>query len=277
MRKQNDVMVVIGAGGMGAAVARRMGAGRTVLLADYSEGVLSRAAEQLRIAGYAVAEQIVDVSDRESVKALSRKAAECGPVTTVVHTAGLSQAQAPAGAILNVNLLGASHVLDVFGDAIAPGGCGVIVASMAAERATLSPDAEARLANTPTGELRDLPEVVSLGSPDEAYVLSKRTNQLRVRAAAHVWAERGARVNSLSPGIVASPMSSSELSGVGGGVMRSMIENSPAGRIGTADDIASAVEFLAGPSSSFVTGTDLLVDGGVTAALKSGRISIPQA
>lgn len=277
MRKQNDVIVIIGAGGMGAAVARRMGAGRTVLLADYSEEILSAAAEELRTAGYEVAEQVVDVSDRESVAAVARKAAERGPVTTVVHTAGLSQAQAPAGAILNVNLLGAAHVLDAFGHAIAPGGCGVIVASMAAERATLSPDAETRLATTPTGELLDLPEVASLGSPDEAYVLSKRANQLRVRAAAHVWAQRGARVNSLSPGIVASPMSSSELSGAGGGVMRSMIENSPAGRIGTADDIAAAVEFLTGPASSFITGTDLLVDGGVTAALKSGRISIPQA
>ena len=277
MGEQNNVVVIIGAGGMGAATARRIGAGRKIVLADYNREILTKAAGELRTSGYDVAEQVVDVSDRESVRALAGEAAGHGPVATVVHTAGLSQAQAPADAILNVNLIGASHVLDVFGQTIAPGGSGVIIASMAAERATLASDVETQLATTPTGELLDLPEVASIQSPDEAYVLSKRANQLRVQAAAHVWSLRGARINSLSPGIVSSPMSASELAGPGGEVMRTWIENSPAGRIGTADDIAATVEFLIGPASSFVTGTDLLVDGGVTAALRTGQISIPQA
>ncbi len=265
-----DVVVVTGSGGMGTAVARRIGAGSTIVLADVAEETLNAAAEELGSEGLETITKVVDVSQADSVAELAGAAVTHGRIMSVVHTAGLSPVQTTPTAIMNVDLLGTAHVLDAFGAVIGDGGAGVFVSSMAGTMASLSPEFEHRLATTPTNALMDLPELApgSLGDSGTAYVIAKRANQLRVKAAAGTWGERGGRVNSLSPGIIATPMGEAELAGPTGDAMRAMINGSASGRIGTPHDIAAAVEFLVGSQSSFVTGTDLLVDGGVVASLR---------
>jgi NAD(P)-dependent dehydrogenase (short-subunit alcohol dehydrogenase family) len=265
----NRVVVVTGLGGMGLAVAQRLGLGSTVLLADISEATLGTTADALRSAGYDVVEQVTDVSDVGSVAALADVAVGLGRVETVIHTAGVSPVQASVEAILAVDLLGAALLLDAFSGAIAPGGAGVFISSMAGSLSPLDPDLEQRLMDTPTAELLALPELSLevVADPGTAYSLAKRANQLRIRSGAVSWGRRRARVNSISPGIISTPMGNAELAGPNGEFMRGMISGSPAGRVGTAHDIAAAVEFLVSPAASFITGTDLLVDGGVVASL----------
>jgi NAD(P)-dependent dehydrogenase (short-subunit alcohol dehydrogenase family) len=269
----DPVVVVTGAGGMGTAIARRLGPGATVLLADVDEESIERTTQALTASGYTVVGRQVDVSQRESVEALATTADELGPVTTVVHTAGLSPVQAPVDAILRVDLLGTALMLDAFGEVIARGGAGVFIASMAGAMASVDAAVEALLATTPTDQLLGLsalaPDVLS--DAGTAYTVAKRANQVRVRAAAASWGRRGARVNSVSPGVIATPMGEAELDGASGEIMRAMIAGSATGRIGTADDIAAAVDFLTSRQAGYVTGTDLLVDGGVVASLFAPR------
>lgn len=267
----DDVVVITGAGGMGVTIARRIGGGATVLLADVDPTLLDAAAGALTSSGHAVATVAVDVADRASVVALAKEAHARGRVKAVVHTAGVSPVQATVEAILDVDLVGTAQVLDAFTDVIAPGGAGVVIASMAGAMVPLGPDIERRLATAPTDQLLSLPELApdSLTDPGMAYVLAKRCNQLRVRTASVAWGARRARVNSISPGVIATPMGNTELAGPNGDAMRSMVAGSGTGRVGTPDDIANAAAFLLGPDASFVTGVDLLVDGGVTASLVS--------
>lgn len=264
-----DVLVVTGSGGMGTAVARRLGPGRSVLLADVHDESLATAADALQGEGLEVTTHRVDVGLPDSVEGLAEAAASLGRISAVVHTAGLSPVQASPAAIVRVDLVGTALMLDAFARVIAPGGAGVFVASMAGSMASLDPDLERRLATTPTADLGGLSELSdeALGDAATAYVTAKRGNQLRVRAAAAAWGGRGARVNSLSPGVIATPMGEAELSGPTGDVMRQMVTGSATGRMGTPHDIAAAVGFLVGPDAGFITGTDLLVDGGVVAAL----------
>ena len=221
----SNIIVITGSGGMGRAVARRIGAGSTNLLADVVPENLAAAADELRSEGLQILTQVADVSQVDSVAELVSAAESRGPIASVVHTAGLSPVQAPPAAIVNVDLLGSAHVLDAFGAVIGDGGAGVFVSSMAGTMASLSSEFEHRLATTPTDALLDLPELApgALGDSGTAYVLAKRANQLRVRAAARVWGERGGRVNSVSPGIIATPMGEAELAGPTGDGMRAMI------------------------------------------------------
>lgn len=266
-----DVAVVIGAGGMGQAIARRLGSGRKVLLGDLNEESLTTTAELLRGEGHDVTTRRVDVSDRDSVAALADAADALGRVTQVAHTAGLSPVQASAEAVLRVDLLGVALVLDEFARVIAPGGAGVVIASMAGHMMPALPtEQEQALAATPAAQLLDLPFL----SPDAlgaegAYALAKRANILRVRAATTPWGEGGARINCISPGIISTPMGQEELAGSSGESMRAMVAMSGTGRVGTPEDIADAVAFLLGPQAGFITGTDLLVDGGVVAAMRN--------
>jgi NAD(P)-dependent dehydrogenase (short-subunit alcohol dehydrogenase family) len=264
------VVVVTGAGGMGCAVARRIGVGATVVLADFDEQALESAATTLTTNGYDVVRRVVDVSSKESVEALAADAAARGRVTAVVHTAGVSPVQATVDAIMRVDLLGTALMLDAFGAVMCPGGAGVFISSMAGTMTSLDPDLELRLATTPTDQLLDLAELApdAVAEPGIAYGIAKRANQVRVMAASRAWGERGARVNSISPGVIATPMGAAELEGPHGDFMRSMIAGSGTGRIGTAEDIADAVDFLIGRHASFITGTDVLVDGGVIASLR---------
>lgn len=270
------VLVVVGVGGMGKSIARRLGSGKTVLLADFNDASLAAAAAELRTDGYTVRTHTVDVSDAESVSALAVTAGELGPVVQVAHTAGLSPTQASAAAILAVDLVGVALVLEAFGAIIAPGGAGVVIASMAGQTsAPLTAEQEHQLAVTPAAELASLPFVTAEALPDpgQAYGVAKRANQLRVQAASSGWGARGARINSVSPGIISTPMGQQELDGPSGVYMRAMIDASGAKRLGTPDDITAAVAFLLGPDSTFITGIDLLVDGGVIAALRSGQVT----
>jgi NAD(P)-dependent dehydrogenase (short-subunit alcohol dehydrogenase family) len=200
-----DVIVVLGAGGIGQAIARRQGPGKTVLLADFADGTLQSAADALTAAGHTVVTQHVDVSSLPSVAALADAADALGLVHQVVHTAGLSPAMAPVAAILAVDLVGTALVLEAFGRVIARGGAGIVVASMAGYRQPPLDDAEAdALANAPADELLQLTFLArdAVPGPVRAYELSKRANHLRVQAAAVAWGARGARVNSLSPGVI---------------------------------------------------------------------------
>jgi NAD(P)-dependent dehydrogenase (short-subunit alcohol dehydrogenase family) len=269
-----ELLTVIGVGGMGEAIARRLGAGRTVLIADYNEATLASVSESLSAAGHHIQSRSVDVSSPESVHGLAEYAASLGSVTQLAHTAGLSPSQASAEAILAVDLLGVALVLDEFAEVIAPGGAGVVIASMSGHLVPPLPaEQEHALAHTPTLELLELDFVQRLNNPGFAYAIAKQANHIRVRAASGPWGQRGARINSISPGIISTPMSQQELASPVGDGMRAMIAMSASGRLGTAEDIASATAFLLGPEASFITGTDLLVDGGVVAAAKAGSAS----
>ena len=274
----NDVLVIIGVGGMGVSIARRCGAGRTILLADIDAESLESTAATLIEDGHTVLTQPVDVTSRESVAAVAAAAAAAGRVMSVVHTAGLSPQQASTEAVLAVDLLGVALSIDEFGTVIEPGGAGVVIASMAGHMMP-PPDAEVarQLATLPAEELLGLEACSTITSSQMAYPFAKRANQIRVAAAAGSWGQRGARINSISPGVISTAMGRLELESESGTLMRAMVDNSGLRRMGTPEDIAAAAEFLLGPSASFVTGTDLLVDGGVVAAISTGTIDLAKA
>jgi len=265
---RRDVCVVTGAGGMGEAVARRLGGSRTVVVADFQAAQLERVAGTLRADGHDVHALRIDVSSAADVEMLAETAAGLGAVRCVVHTAGVSPVQATPRQIVDVDVIGTARVVDAFEPYVEPGTVAVCIASMAGTMTTLAPDVLRLLAVTPTDELHALPVLdVETMNSGTAYGIAKRANQARVQAASIAWGRRGGRVVSISPGVISTPMGQAELSGPFGDGMRAMIEMSGCHRIGTPDDIAAAVEFLVSPAASFITGTDLLVDGGVVAAL----------
>ena len=273
-----EVLVVVGTGGMGLSTARRVGAGRVIMLADINQIGLEAAADALSADGHQVMTQHVDVTSRASVAAAADVAASSGRVTAVVHTAGLSPQQASADAVLAVDLLGVALTLDEFGRVIEPGGAGVVIASMAAHMyPALDPDVQRQLAETPTDELLSLDACSAITDSRQAYPFAKRANQIRVAAAASAWGLRGARINCISPGVISTAMGRLELSGESGGLMQAMVDNAGMRRIGTPDDIAAAAEFLLGPAAGFITGVDLLVDGGVMAAIQTGTFDLAAA
>ena len=280
-----NVLVVIGVGGMGASVARRVGPAHAILLADRDEKLLAATDASMRDDGYRVSTSVVDVADRASVRAMVEKASSIGQIAGVVHTAGVSPVQASPARIIAVDLVGTAYVLDEFACAIGENGAGVVIASMAGNLlgSGLGEETERLLATAPAEELSQIPAVSALlqscsddaSTRSMAYAIAKRANQLRVSAASIAWGERGARLNSISPGIISTPMGRSEINDSDTGeLMKGMIGNSPMKRIGTPADVAGVAEFLLGPCASYITGTDVLVDGGVVAAMKAGRVAI---
>jgi NAD(P)-dependent dehydrogenase (short-subunit alcohol dehydrogenase family) len=266
MSDSANALVVIGTGGMGLAVARRLASGRRLLLADNSEASLETALTALRGEGHNADGHAVDVSDRASVDKLASAAASAGRVDAVIHTAGVSPVTATARQIYRVDLLGTAHVIDAFLAVAAPGTSLVCVASMAGHFASLPADLERHLATAPAGQLLEHEGIDLDADPGTAYVVAKRGNQLRVQAAARAWGRLGARLNTISPGVISTPMGQAELQGPMGEFIQSMIDESGARRAGTPDDIAAVTAFLTGPDASFITGNDILVDGGTVAA-----------
>jgi NAD(P)-dependent dehydrogenase (short-subunit alcohol dehydrogenase family) len=266
---------LIGAGQIGQAIARRVGVGKHVLLADTRPENAGAAAEVLENAGFEVSVATVDVSSRDAVLKLAESASKRGAVAGLIQAAGVSPTQASPEMILKVDLYGTALVLEVFGKVIARGGAGVVISSQSGHRLPALPaDQNDALATTPVEDLLALPFL----QPDQvkdslhAYQLSKRGNSLRVMAEAVLWGKRGARVNTISPGIIMTPLAMDELSGPRGAGYRRMIEASAVGRAGTPDEVASVASLLMGPGGGFITGSDFLMDGGVTAGYWYGGL-----
>ena len=270
------VNVVIGPGSIGQAIARRVSAGKHVLLADLRPQNAGSAAKTLSEAGFEVSVAEVDVSSRASVEALVEQARGLGEVHGLVHAAGVSPSQAAPETILRVDLYGTALVLEAFGGVIAEGGAGVVIASQSGHRLPpLSVEANKALATTPVEDLLKL----AMLQPDQvrdslhAYQLSKRGNSLRVMFEANRWGRRGARINTISPGIIITPLAKDELTGPRGPGYRRMIEGCPAKRAGTPDEVATVAALLMGPDGAFLTGSDILMDGGVTASYWFGDLA----
>ncbi|MGI5451800.1 SDR family oxidoreductase [Streptomyces sp. CA-249302] len=263
---RDDVVVVVGAGGIGTAVARRVGSGRTLLLADASRGQLDRTVAALRAEGYTARGTVMDVCERAAVRKLAEEAAAEGRIAAVVHTAGVCAAIASAHTNFEVNMVGTAHVLDEFQTVATRGTSLVCLTSIAGHYGSLTPDDETALAATATEELLDLDVVARVGDdPVPAYIVSNRAAQIRAQAAALAWSLRGARVNTVSVGVVSTAMARAESHSVYGEHVAKSLDACGAGRAATPAEIADAVAFLAGPESSYLNGTDLVVDGGMTA------------
>lgn len=269
-----NVIVLIGAGAIGQAIVRRVGAGKHILLADISQENLDQSQKTLQNAGFKVTTFSVDVTSRDSVHSLVLKAQSIGDIVGVIHTAGVSPSQASPEKILEVDLYGTALVLEEFGHAISSGGSCVVIGSQSGHRLPpLTVEQQEMLAITPVEEILQLPML----QPDQikdslhAYQLSKKGNSLRVMAEAVRWGKRGARVNAISPGIIITPLAYDELNGPRAAIYNKMIESSVAGRAGTPDEVANVATLLMGNDGAFITGSDFLMDGGVTATYWFGK------
>jgi len=272
----SDVNVVIGSGSIGQAIARRVSVGKHVVLADVREENANAAAKTLSDAGYEVSTAVVDISSRESIQALVRAASAIGPIVGMIHAAGVSPSQAAPATILRVDLYGTAVLLDEFGRVMAQGSSGVVISSQSGHRLpALAPEQDKALALTPADQLLALPMLQpdKITDPLHAYQVSKRANSLRVMAEAVRWGKRGARVNTISPGIIITPLANDELHGPRGAGYRRMIEQSVARRAGTPDEVGAVAALLMGPDGTFMTGSDVLMDGGVTATYWFGDLA----
>lgn len=272
-----NVIVLIGAGSIGQMIARRTSAGKHIVVADLRQENAAAAAKTLSEAGFDVSTAQIDVSSRASVEALVKTATSLGEIIGVIHAAGVSPSQAPIETILRVDLYGTALVLEEFGNVIAAGGSGVVIASQSGHRMPpLTIEQNKELATTPVETLlKKLPMLQPSQIKDtlHAYQISKRCNSLRVMAEAIRWGKRGARVNTISPGIIITPLAKDELTGPRGAGYRNMIEKCPAGRAGTPDEVGNVAALLMGQDGAFITRSDFLMDGGVTAAYWFGELA----
>lgn len=270
-----NVMLVTGAGQIGLAIARRMGAGMKIVIATRRLESGKRVAELLNNAGFDAAATQMDLGKRESIVAAIAMAQEFGPVTMLVNAAGVSPSQASIKQILRVDLYGTSVMLEEVGRVIAPGGVGVTISSQSGWRMpALTPEEDELLATTPADELLklDMLQPGNIRDTLHAYQMAKRCNVKRVMAESVKWGERGARINSISPGIIVTPLALDEFNGPRGGFYKNMFAKCPAGRPGTADEVANVAELLMGSKGAFITGADFLTDGGATASYFYGPL-----
>ena len=276
MNKQ--VVVLVGAGSIGLAIARRVGAGKHIVLADYNEANAAAAAKLLEDAGFEVSTIKTDLGSRESILALVEYAKSKGKITNLINAAGVSPSQAPVSRILRVDMYGTSVLLEEFGKVIAEGGSGVVISSQSGHRLGAIPQEQSdALAMTPTEELLNLDFVKAIDDTLKAYQYSKRCNVLRVAFEAFRWAKRGATINSISPGIIITPLAADELKGPRGKGYRDMIAGMPALRAGTPDEVGDLAEFLMSSRGRFMTGADYLIDGGCTASYFYGDLQYLKA
>ncbi|KRK65443.1 short chain dehydrogenase [Companilactobacillus tucceti DSM 20183] len=274
-KMNSEVEVLFGAGAIGEAIVRRISSGRKLLIADYSEEKLYTMKQRLEEAGFSVETIKADLSSRKSIKEVVAKAQSLGDIIGLVNAAGVSPSQASSSEVLHVDLYGTSVLLEEFGKVMAPGGAGIVISSQSGHRLpALSIEDNKALAMTPTEELLNLPIL----QPDlikdslAAYQYAKRTNVLRVAAESVKWQKRGARINSISPGIIMTPLALDELNGPRGAGYKKMFDSMVTKRPGTPDEIANLAELLMDRKSAFITGSDFLADGGITAQYWFGDV-----
>lgn len=272
---RKDVMVLTGAGQIGMAIARRVGYGKKIFVGDRRLENARAVAETMNNAGFDVTALEMDLSSRASIRALLAAAREGGEISLVVNAAGVSPSQASIETILQVDLYGTAVLLEEAGKVVAPGGAGVTISSQSGHRMPqLTPEEDEQLACTPTEELLKLEILQPANIRDtlHAYQMAKRCNEKRVMAESVRWGERGARLNSISPGIIVTPLAVDEFNGPRGDFYKNMFAKCPAGRPGTADEVANVAELLLGEKGAFITGADFLIDGGATASYFYGPL-----
>ncbi len=276
---KKDVMIVTGAGQISMAIARRVGYGKKIILGDRNIENAKNIATIMNNAGFDVEPFEMDLSDRASIKAMIAKAQEYGEVKALVNGAGVSPSQAPIATILKVDLYGTAVLLEEVGKVIAKGGVGVTISSQSGFRMpALTPEQDRALAMTPTEELLDLDFLQEGAVRDtlHAYQLAKRCNEKRTMYEAVRWGERGARINDIAPGIIVTPLAIDEFNGPRGDFYKNMFAKCPAGRPGTADEVADVAELVMSERAQFITGSTFLVDGGATASYYYGPLQ-PEA
>lgn len=270
-----NVMILTGAGQIGMAIARRTGYGMKIVIGDKKMENARIISGIMNEAGFDTEALEMDLSSRESILKLIAEAQKYGPVTKLVNAAGVSPSQAPIEAILKVDLYGTAVLLEEVGKVIAPSGVGVTISSQSGHRMpALTPAEDEQLACTPTEELLKLEILQPENIRDtlHAYQLAKRCNEKRVMAESVKWGEKGARVNSISPGIIVTPLALDEFNGPRGDFYKNMFAKCPAGRPGTADEVANVAELLMSDKGAFITGADFLIDGGATASYFYGSL-----
>lgn len=270
-----QVMLLTGAGQIGMAIARRMGYGKKIIIGDKKIENAQQVSRIMNEAGFDTLPVELDLASRESIRTMIAEGQKWGEITMLVNAAGVSPSQAPIEAILKVDLYGTAVLLEEMGKVIAPSGVGVTISSQSGHRMKqLTPEEDEQLACTPTEELLSL-EILQ---PDHirdtlhAYQMAKRCNEKRVMAESVKWGERGARINSISPGIIVTPLALDEFNGPRGGFYKNMFRKCPAGRPGTADEVANVAELLMSDRGAFITGADFLIDGGATASYFYGPL-----
>ena len=272
---KKDVVILTGAGQIGMAIARRIGFGKKIVIGDKSVKNAETIAKIMNDAGFDTVPVEMDLSSRESILNLIAEAQKYGEVSALINAAGVSPSQAPIEAILKVDLYGTAVLLEEVGKVIKEGGVGVTISSQSGFRMpALTPEQDELLATTPTEELLDLeilrPE--NIRDTLHAYQMAKRCNEKRVMAEAVKWGERGARLNDIAPGIIVTPLAIDEFNGPRGDFYKNMFAKCPAGRPGTADEVANVAELLMGPAGAFITGSTILIDGGATASYYYGPL-----
>lgn len=274
-----DVLILTGAGQIGMAIARRVGFNHKIVIGDKNIKNAEAIASIMKNAGFDTVCMEMDLSSRTSILNLIDKAQKYGEIDMLVNAAGVSPSQAPIETILKVDLYGTAVLLEEVGKVIKKGGVGVTISSQSGHRmAALTPQEDEQLAVTPTEELLslDILQPKNIRDTLHAYQLAKRCNVKRVMGEAVKWGERGARINSISPGIIVTPLAIDEFNGPRGDFYKNMFAKCPAGRPGTADEVANVAELLMSDKGSFITGSDFLVDGGATASYFYGPLK-PQA
>jgi len=273
-----QVVVLVGAGSIGLAIARRVSAGKHLVIADYNEDNAKKAAQTLEDAGFEVSTVKCDLGSKADILSLVQYATGNGDVINLINAAGVSPSQAPVERILQVDLYGTSVLLEEFGKVIAEGGSGVIISSQSGHRLPALPQEQNdALAMTPCDQLLELPFLQEITDTLKAYQYSKRCNVLRVMYEATRWGKRGATVNSISPGIIITPLANDELHGPRKDGYLNMIKGMPARRAGTPDEVGDLAEFLMSSRGRFISGTDLLIDGGCTASYWYGDLQYLKA
>lgn len=272
-----DVVLLVGAGQIGMAIARRIGYGKKIVIGDKKEENAEAISKIMTDAGFDCVPVVTDISSRESILNVIAECQKYGEIAMLINAAGVSPSQAPVEAILKVDLYGTAVLLEEVGKVIKQGGTGVTISSQSGHRMKqLTPEEDEQLATTPTEELLklDILQPENICDTLHAYQMAKRCNEKRVMYEAVRWGARGARINSISPGIIVTPLAIDEFNGIRGDFYKNMFAKCPAHRPGTADEVANVAELIMSDRGAFITGADFLIDGGATASYFYGELRL---